>query len=57
MSASSARREGILMTSFQMLGSLHFSLRLNGYPDQGEMNEFLGRNRGKPVRIMIEEVK
>lgn len=45
------------MTSFQMLGSLHFSLELAGYPDQGEMNQFLERLKGKAVRVTIEEVE
>jgi hypothetical protein len=47
---------GSLITSFQMLGSLHFSMQLEGYPDQGETNALLERLKGKKVRITIEEV-
>jgi len=49
--------EGSLMTSFQMMGSLHFSMGLEGYPDQGETNVFLESMKGKKVRITIEEVQ
>jgi len=48
--------EGSLMTSFQMMGSLHFSMGLEGYPDQGETNSLLERLKGKKVRITIEEM-
>jgi len=48
--------DGLLMTSFQMMGSLHFSMGLEGYPDQGETNALLERLKGKKVRITIEEV-
>jgi len=48
--------EGHLMTSFQMMGSLHFSLGLSGYPDVGESNEFFDRLKGKKVRVTVEEV-
>jgi hypothetical protein len=47
--------EGSLMTSFQMLGSLHFSLELQGYPDTGETNAFLERVKGKNIRVTVEE--
>lgn len=57
MSAGSVKREGLLMTSFQMMGSLNFSLQLSSHPDQGEMNEFLERLKGKAVRVTIEEVQ
>jgi hypothetical protein len=49
--------EGSLMTSFQIMGSLHFSMGLEGYPDQGETNVFLESMKGKKVRIIIEEVQ
>jgi len=49
--------EGPLMASFQMMGSLHFSMGLEGYPDQGETNALLKRLKGKKVRITIEEVQ
>ena len=49
--------EGFLMTSFQMMGSLHFSMGLEGYPDQGETNALLERLKDKKVRITIEEVQ
>jgi len=48
--------EGPLRTSFQMMG-LHFSMGLEGYPDQGETNALLERLKGKKVRITIEEVQ
>lgn len=48
--------QGLLMTSFQMMGSLHFSMELEGYPDQGGTNLFLERVKGKKIRITVEEV-
>lgn len=39
--------DGLLMTSFQMLGSIHFSLELLGYPNVGETNAFFERLKGK----------
>jgi len=48
---------GYLMTSFQIMGSLHFSMSLEGYPDQGETNAFLERMKGKKIRIVAEEVQ
>jgi hypothetical protein len=48
--------EGSLMTSFQMMGSLHFSMQLEGYPDAGETNAFLVRVKGKKIRLVVEEV-
>jgi hypothetical protein len=51
------RWEGLLMTSFQMMGSLHFSMQLEGYPDQGETNAFLERMKGKQIRLVAEEVQ
>jgi hypothetical protein len=47
---------GSLITSFQMMGSLHFSMQLEGYPDQGETNALLERLKGRKIRITIEEV-
>jgi len=49
--------EGLLMTSFQMMGSLHFSMSLEGYPNQGETNAFLERMKGKQIRLAVEEVQ
>ena len=49
--------EGLLMTSFQMMGSLHFSMQLEGYPDQGETNAFLELMKGKQIRLVAEEVQ
>jgi len=49
--------DGLLMTSFQMMGSLHFSMQLEGYPDQGETNAFLERMKGKQIRLVAEEVQ
>jgi len=49
--------EGSLMTSFQIMGSLHFSMQLEGYPDQGETNVFLERMKGKQIRLVAEEVQ
>jgi hypothetical protein len=48
--------EGLLMTSFQMMGSLHFSMQLEGYPDAGKTNAFLERMKGKKIRLVVEEV-
>jgi hypothetical protein len=48
---------GSLMTSFQIMGSLHFSMGLEGYPDQGETNAFLERMKGKKIRLVAEEVQ
>lgn len=48
--------EGTLLTSFQIMGSLHFSMELEGYPDQGETNLFLERVKGKKIRVTVEEV-
>jgi len=49
--------DGFLMTSFQMMGSLHFSLELSGYPDVGKTNEFFDRLKGKKIRVIVEEVQ
>jgi hypothetical protein len=49
--------DGFLMTSFQMMGSLHFSLKLSGYPDIGETNSFFDRLKGKKIRVIVEEVQ
>jgi len=49
--------EGLLITSFQMMGSLHFSMQLEGYPDQGDTNAFLERLKGKKIRLVVEEVQ
>ena len=49
--------DGLLMTSFQMMGSLHFSMQLEGYPNQGETNALLERLNGKKVRLVVEEVQ
>ena len=49
--------DGLLMTSFQMMGSLHFSMQLEGYPNAGETNAFLERVKGKKIRIVVEEVQ
>jgi len=49
--------DGLLMTSFQMMGSLHFSIQLEGYPDAGETNAFLERMKGKQIRLVAEEVQ
>ena len=49
--------EGLLITSFQMMGSLHFSMQLEGYPDQGDTNAFLERMKGKQIRLAVEEVQ
>ena len=49
--------EGLLMTSFQIMGSLHFSMQLEGYPNQGETNVFLERVKGKKIRLVVEEVQ
>jgi hypothetical protein len=48
--------EGLLMTSFQMMGSLHFSVELEGYPDAGDTNAFLERVKGRKIRLVVEEV-
>ena len=48
---------GPLMTSFQIMGSLHFSMGLEGYPNQGETNAFLERMNGKKIRLVAEEVQ
>lgn len=47
---------GWLMTSFQLMGGLHFSMELEGYPDVGETNAFLEGMKGKKIRMTIEEV-
>jgi len=44
------------MTSFQMMGSLHFSMELEGYPDVGKTNAFLEALKGRKIRMTIEEV-
>jgi len=49
--------EGSLMTSFQIMGSLHFSVQLEGYPDAGETNAFLERVKGRKIRVTVEEVQ
>jgi len=49
--------QGLLMTSFQIMGSLHFSMQLEGYPDQAETNAFLERMKGKQIRLVVEEVQ
>lgn len=49
--------DGFLMTSFQLMGGIHFSIELTGYPDVGDTNRFLERLRGKPVLVTIEEVQ
>ena len=49
--------DGLLMTSFQIMGSLHFSIQLEGYPDQGETNAFLERMKGKQICLVAEEVQ
>ena len=49
--------DGLLMTSFQMMGSLHFSMQLEGYPNQGETNALLERLKGKKISLMVEEVQ
>lgn len=48
---------GTLLTSFQMLGSLHLSMELEGYPDQGDTNAFLEAMKGRKIRVTIEEVQ
>jgi len=48
--------EGLLRTSFQLMGSLHFSMELDGYPDVGKTNAFLERVKGKKIRVTVEEV-
>ncbi len=48
--------DGRLMTSFQMLGSIHFSLSLDGYPDVGDTNRLLERLKNRSVVVTIEEV-
>ena len=49
--------EGSLMTSFQIMGSLHFSMQLEGYPDAGETNAFLEHVKGRKIRVTVEEVQ
>jgi len=49
--------EGSLMTSFQLMGALHFSLELCGYPDVGQTNVFFERLKGKRVHVIVEEVQ
>jgi len=49
--------DGLLMTSFQMMGSLHFSMQLEGYPDAGETNALLERLKGRKIRLVVEEVQ
>jgi hypothetical protein len=46
---------GSLMTSFQMLGSIHFSISLKGYPDVGETNRLLEHLKDRSVEVTIEE--
>ncbi len=46
--------DGILTTSFQMMGKLCFSLELSGYPDVGKTNDFLTQAKGKKVRVTVE---
>lgn len=48
--------DGLLMTSFQLMGGIHFSIELTGYPDVGDTNRFLERLKGKPVLVTIEEL-
>ncbi len=48
--------DGILTTSFQLMGKLCFSMELAGYPDVGKTNDFLERLDGKRVRVTLEEV-
>jgi len=48
---------GTLQTSFQIMGSLHFSMELEGYPDQGETNAFLEAMKGRKITVTVEEVQ
>lgn len=47
---------GRLMTSFQLMGGLHFSMELEGYPDVGETNAFLENMKGRRIRVTVEEL-
>lgn len=47
---------GTLRTSFQLMGGLHLSMELEGYPDTGDTNAFLERMKGRKIRMTIEEV-
>ncbi len=51
------RWDGFLMTSFQLMGGIHFSLDLSGYPDVGETNSFLERLKGRHVLVTIKEAQ
>lgn len=55
--AQTMKWDGSLITSFQLMGSLHFSLELSGYPDVGQTNVFFERLKGKQVRVIVEEVQ
>lgn len=48
---------GTLLTSFQLQGSLHFSMQLEGYPDQGDTNAFLEAMKGRKIRVTVEVVQ
>jgi hypothetical protein len=48
--------QGTLMASFQTMGMLHIGTSLEGYPNQGETNDFLEVMKGKKVRVTVEEV-
>lgn len=45
---------GSLMTSFQLMGSLHFSMELEGYPNQGDTNVFLETMKGRKIQVTVE---
>lgn len=49
--------DGKLMTSFQMMGSLHLNLELLGYPDVGETNTFFELMKGRNVRVTVEVIE
>jgi hypothetical protein len=46
--------KGRLMTSFQMMGSPHINLDLDGYPDVGKTNEFFEQMKGKKIKVAVE---
>jgi hypothetical protein len=44
---------GTLLSSFGMMGSIHFSLEMPGSL-VGDTNQFLQGARGKPVLVMVK---
>jgi len=46
--------EGILGTSFQMMGNLSLSVRLKDHPDVGRTNEFFEVFKGQKCKLLLD---